>query len=230
MNRQNQKIVGWDITFTFFRRNLKVRSIILVVLLEALVGLPFFLLPPTQKAGTVDKLSDFQDAVKEEGCKAIPYQRERIECDNRSKAKDNTCKNFGCNRAEVEKIIDDLRDNMRKLQNAERYNDQQSIDSLTAKIQNLREKLEEQIRFARDRIGICEDCLAARENVQRIFSDVKKMVEEEKEPELQPFISVLVQKFENGRKAHDKDPTKEVIYAWDTCKWISEIKVNEIRP
>jgi recombinational DNA repair protein RecR len=208
MTKRNQDLV--------LQRNLSARKITRVA-----AFVTFIMLCLTGSAA-VDKLSDFKEAVTKENCDAIPYQSERITCKDRSKDKDRICVNFSCDKAQVAKDLETYKEKYQSLQNARSRKDEQSVRNLEETVKQLEEKLKGHVATAKERIDNGYNCLAAREYVQRSFSDAKQMVTGERDADLQQYIPDLVRKYEKGREEHIV-PMQQTKHAIDNCQWVKEI-------
>ncbi len=171
-----------------------------------------------------DKLDDFKEAASKSGCKAIPYSTDREKCEGLQTKKDAACKDFGCNRGEVEKLQERLKEKRQNLADAKSRNNEAAVPDLEKAIKALEEELKARKAEAQKRIERCEDCIEARVDVQKWFSAVKSKVKDESDPALKPYIDKLVGHFEQGAKDHEK-PINDVKDALAGCKWVSSISI-----
>jgi hypothetical protein len=169
-----------------------------------------------------DKLADFKEAAGKDGCEAVPYSSERQACKDRSNDKNRICKDFSCDKAAVTKDLEEYKEKSKNLQDAKQRKDEQSVRSLESTVKSLNDKLEGHKRLAKELIKSGYDCLAAREMVQRSFSDAKQMVSAESDQALKQYVPDLVRKYDNGRQEHIV-PMQQATRAIDNCKWVSEI-------
>jgi len=132
------------------------------------------------------------------------------------------CRNFSCDRREVESVLDKYKQKVKSLKDARERKDDQAVPGLKSAVESLEARLNESRASAKDTVHNGLDCLEKRELVQRSFSEARKMVEEERAPELQQYRDTLVQKYKIGRAEHDV-PMQQAIGAIDNCKWVSEI-------
>jgi hypothetical protein len=222
MTKHNQKVEPPHGSFAIFRGNLNMREIISSISRRVFVVAVFAFMLCLSGNAAADKVDDFKDAVKEKGCKAIPYQSERNTCKDRSNDKDLICQGFTCDKAEVVKDLETYKEKRKNLQDAKDRKDEQSARSLEETVKALEEKLEGHKRLAKERIENGLDCLEARERVQRSFSDAKQMVQAETDSALQPYIPDLVRIYEIGKDEHIV-PMQQTTMAIENCRWVSEI-------
>jgi hypothetical protein len=163
----------------------------------------------------------FREAAAKEGCDAIPYQSERNLCKERSWDKDRVCTAYTCNKSDVDKDLANYKEALKNQQDAKDRKNEEGARALEKKVAELREKLEAHKRLASDRVEHAKDCLEARERVQRSFSDALQKVQQEKSPELQPYVATLAQKFKDGRESH-LPAIQEAIRAMDNCQKVKE--------
>lgn len=171
-----------------------------------------------------DKLDDFKEAAGKTGCDAIPYSSERSECKSQQEKKNASCKDFACNRAEVEKLQEKLKEKRQNLADAKSRNNEAAVPDLERAIKALEEELKARKAEAHKRIERCDDCIEARQNVQKVFAAVKSRVKNESDPALKPYIDQLVGHYDQGAKEHEK-PLEEVKNALASCKWVASISI-----
>jgi len=169
-----------------------------------------------------DKVDDFRTAASKSGCDAIPYTSEWRDCGTRRDAKERSCKDFGCSRGEVEKLLERLKEKRQNLADAKSRNNEAAVPDLERAIATIEEDLKTRKDEAYRRIRTCDECIAARKAVQKLFADVKAMVQGEADPLLQPYIEKLVAHYDKGAAEHVK-PLEEVVQALDNCKWVSSV-------
>jgi hypothetical protein len=75
---------------------------------------------------------------------------------------------------------------------------------------------------AERRIRRCDDCIKAREDVQRQFAKILDMVQRETDQDLQQYIRDLVSHFKEGAASHVR-PLEEVKGARANCEWVSRM-------
>jgi chromosome segregation ATPase len=190
-----------------------------VMLRYLVVGsaLVFMLWSPKNTAA--DKLDDFKEAASKAGCQAIPYSSERSECEDQQRRKDSECKDFGCARSEVEKLLEKLKEKRQNLSDAKSRKNESAIQDLENTVKELEKDLKERKNIAEKRINRCKDCISARERVQRVFSDVKSRVQNESDIALKSYVDKLVEHYEKGAAEHVK-PLEEVRAALSNCEWV----------
>lgn len=176
----------------------------------------------TSSLASADKLDDFKEAAGNTGCKAIPYRSERDDCESRQNDKNNICKAFSCDRAEVEKSLDKLKEKRQSLTDAKSRNNNDAVPDLERAIKDLEDFLGQSKSEARRRSTVCEDCISAREKVQKVYGSVRSSVKNENDAALQPYIDKLIKLYDDGSEAHVK-PIEEVKNALENCKWVYNI-------
>jgi TfoX/Sxy family transcriptional regulator of competence genes len=185
-------------------------------------GAVFILVALLSGNAAADKVDDFKEAAGNDGCKAIPYQSERNACATLYSAKGNICKDYSCSKTDVSKSLDTYKEKLKNYLDAKSRKDDQAATSLEKTIKDLEEKLNADKKLGKERVEKSYDCLAAMELVQRKFSDVKKMVQDERDPALQSYVGNLVGKFEKGRDEHIR-PMQDTTAAIENCKWVAGI-------
>ncbi len=176
-------------------------------------------LPSRMAAGTED---DFREASGKGGCEAIPYETERDECKTLSQEQRKTCKEFSCNRSDVEKTLQRYKVKTQNLRDAKDRNNQEAAESLEEEVNKLEDKLKEYKETANETVHECYDCLEAREKVQRAFSDASEKVSQETDPGAKQYVPKLLDIYKDGRDEHVV-AMQQVTKAADNCKWVSEI-------
>ena len=184
------------------------------------IALAFALLPAG--LARADKVDDFKQAAGKSGCEAIPYSSEKGTCKGKQSHKDSVCKGFGCERPEAEKLLGKLKEKRKNLADAKSRNNQSAVPGLEHDINELLVRLEKLRSDAKQKIGVCENCIKAREEVQKVFGAVKSKVAAERDPVLKQYIDTLVAHYEKGAKEHE-DPIKQVNAALTHCKWVSSM-------
>lgn len=165
---------------------------------------------------------DFREAAGKKGCEAIPYAKEKGECNTLHEDQERVCRNYSCDRELVEKTLQKYKDKTQSLQTAKNRNNQEAAESLEETVKELDEKLKEYKEAASETYHKCYDRLEARERVQRIFSDASGKVSQETDPGAKQYIPTLLGIYKVGRDEHVV-PNQQVTAAADTCKWVSEI-------
>ena len=171
-----------------------------------------------------DKVEDFKEAAGKTGCEAIPYSSERSECKSEQEKKNAACKDLGCERPKVEKLLETLKEKRQNLADAKSRNNQAAIPDLEKAIKELEDALKARKAEAQRRVERCEDCIEARENVQEVFLEVKAKVKGESDPALKPYVDQLVQHYDKGAQEHVK-PLDEAKAALANCKWVASISI-----
>lgn len=169
-----------------------------------------------------DKLSDFKEAAGKTGCQAMPYNSERRSCEDAQRKKDELCKEFGCSRDKVEKQLEKLKEKRKNLEEAKSRKNEAAIPDLEKAVKELEESLKEAKETATERVRRCENCILARQAVQKVFATVKGMVKGESDEALKPYIEKLVEHYDKGTAEHVK-PLEEVKGALENCKWVANI-------
>jgi septal ring factor EnvC (AmiA/AmiB activator) len=167
-----------------------------------------------------DKLEDFKEAAGKTGCEAIPYSSERSECKSEQDKKNTACKDLGCERPKVEKLLETLKEKRQNLADAKSRNNQAAIPDLEKAIKELEDALKARKAEAQRRVDRCEDCIEAREKVQKVFREVKG----ESDPALKPYVDQLVQHYDRGAQEHVK-PLEEARAALANCEWVASISI-----
>lgn len=180
--------------------------------------IPLFVLFASSVADA-DKLDDFKDAASRSGCEAVPYSSERSDCKSRQSDKDALCRDFSCSRGDAEKLLEKYKDKKRSLEEARARKNESAVRDLENVVKEIDERLREQRSAAEGRIRRAEDCVSAREKVQRVFSEVKSKVKDERDPALKPFVEKLVSHYEDEAERHLK-PIEEVKRARENCAWV----------
>ena len=165
-----------------------------------------------------DKLDDFREAAGKTGCEAIPYSSERSDCNEQQRRKNSTCRDFGCSRDQVEQLLEKLKEKRQSLADARSRKNESVVADLEATVAELEGDLRDRKAKAEQKINRCNDCITARERVQRVFSDTIAKVKGESDSALQEYIRILVEHFQNGAVEHVK-PLDEVRAALSNCEW-----------
>jgi cell division septum initiation protein DivIVA len=149
-------------------------------------------------------LWEFQTAAKLENCGAIPYQYTQNECRTYHDDVKKWCHDYKSYREEVEKLIQNIEDNKRKLEEAKSRNNRSVIPALEKKITDDRDKITEYKKPAAQKLHRATECLAARERVERVFKEAKRSVEAagKDDPELAPYATIIVAKYDAGFPGH----------------------------
>ncbi len=176
-------------------------------------------LPPRVVAATED---DFREAAGKAGCEAIPYETEKRECNTAHQEQVRICREFSCNKGDVEKALQKFKDKTQSLQQAKTRNNQEAAENLEVAVKELEDKLKEYKEAAGETLHECYDCLEAREKVQRAFSDASEKVSRETDPGAKQYVPTLLGIYKVGRDEHVV-PIQQVTAAADNCKWVSEI-------
>jgi predicted RNase H-like nuclease (RuvC/YqgF family) len=207
------------------------------------VGIAITLVGAGLLAAPVD---DFKEAVKKEGCEAIPYSSLRDKCKTTQDNVQSYCKSsskiFDCSdlnptglRRNIDNVKakiadlkyerDKLKDEMSRTEDEAKKKDldeqvrakEKQIYDLEQKVSDWEKTLAEEQKQVLDRIYNGEQCLGYRVGVQQIFSDAKSEVKRESAPELQEYIAQLVSKYEAGESGHQK-AIDNTNTAIQTCK------------
>lgn len=193
-----------------------------------------------------DKKSDFEEAVKNDGCEAIPYSTLRSRCiDRRSDVRD-WCKTdkWNCDSGElgVGKLADNIErlkgkieslkselDNWKSKRSAAKDDNEKreaedkiseierKIYELNGKIDEHKNRIEANKKELRDRIYQGEKCRDYRKDVQEVFKDAKSQAKGESDPDIRPLANQLVDKYERGERTHD-DQIEDVKKGISKCK------------
>jgi hypothetical protein len=172
-------------------------------------------------AADKDKVDGFKTAAGNAGCEAIPYQSERENCKDLQRSMKEICTNFSCDRDLAEKQIDKLKEKRKNLEDAKSRNNNSAIPDLERAIKELEDSLKElKYDATAHRVSRCEDCISAREKIQRLFSDVRTKVKGESgDKDLNSYVDNLVDKYDQGAKEHVQ-PIEDVKRALENCKWV----------
>jgi len=127
-----------------------------------------------------------------QGCDSIPYRYAAAECRDYQSDKDKTCHDFGHERAKVEKLIKMVEEKKIRLEEARQRNNKAAIPDLEKAITDARNEVKGIQAKAAGKIQRCNECIAARKRIQRVFSEAKTKVQAETDPELLPYIPTLV--------------------------------------
>jgi hypothetical protein len=181
------------------------------------------LCPPAMAA----KVDDFKQAAAiDSGCDSIPYKgfNEDLnkKCKELSEYKNKICNNFSIDRAKVEKTLENYLDSRKKLQEAIDRKNTGAISGLKKQIQEGGEKLSDYKKAAKDLSDKVLECLAARENVQRVFSDAKELLKKETAPDLKQYISTILDTYEKGQREHIK-AMQNTTTSMENSKWVSQL-------
>jgi hypothetical protein len=173
------------------------------------------------------KVDDFKQAAAiDSGCDSIPYKgfNEDLnkKCKDLSENKNKICNNFSIDRAKVEKTLENYLDSRKKLQEAIDRKNTGAISGLKKQIQEGDEKLADYKKTAKDLSDRALECLAARENVQRVFSDAKELIKKETDPDLKQYISTILDTYEKGQREHVK-AMQNATTSIENSKWVSQL-------
>jgi hypothetical protein len=193
------------------------KSIIAFCLIPAFV-FPLFL---ARDAMADNKTDDFKEAASKDGCAAIPYLDDRNLCEERYEDQKRVCQGYTCQKADFDKDLAEYKEKSQNLQEANDRKNEEAAHDLEAKVEKLKAKLEAYKQSAEERVEHCKDCLETRERVQRSFSDAIEKIQREDSPELKEYISILIQKFKDGRDAHVV-PMQDVTKAMSNCQAVSD--------
>jgi hypothetical protein len=173
------------------------------------------------------KVDDFKQAAAiDSGCDSIPYKgfNEDLnkKCKDLSEHKNKICNNFSIDRPKVEKTLENYIDSRKKLQDAIERKNTGAILGLKKQIQEGDEKLSDYKKTAKDLSDKALECLAARENVQRVFSDAKELLKKETDPDLKQYISTILDTYEKGQREHIK-AMQNTTTSMENSKWVSQL-------
>lgn len=183
-----------------------------------------------------DTLSDYQYAVRQTGCASLPYSDLKSACVNRQRDVDDFCKGrgrIGCddlgsvpglnkNIAGIESKLTELqrerKDQERALAStsdaAKKCTVETEIKEIDQQIADLQSKiatLREQAKVATDeierRIEIVKSCVAAREDVQKIFDKASTQAAAETDADVIPLASQLRDDWTESGRTHDEAVT-----------------------
>jgi hypothetical protein len=173
------------------------------------------------------KVDDFkQAAVIDSGCDSIPFKgfNEDLnkKCKELSEHKNKICNNFSIDRAKVEKTLENYLDSRKKLQDAIDRKNIGAISGLKKQIQEGDEKLSDYKKTAKNLSDKALECLAARENVQRVFSDAKELLKKETDPDLKQYVSTILDTYEKGQREHIK-AMQNTTTSMENSKWVSQL-------
>jgi hypothetical protein len=173
-------------------------------------------------------VSDFQKASTKEGCEAIPFQYTQDECNGYQTQVKMKChgRKFGSRRDEVERLIAKIEEKQRNLAEAKSHNNHEVIPNLEAAITKLRDKVKPIKADAAGNLYKANECLAARERVQRVFKDATTSVNAaaNADPELKPYASILVAKYKQGAAEH-LQAIDDVKNAKVNLIWVKDVAV-----
>ena len=158
------------------------------------------------------------------GCTAIPYVTLETECHKYQIEKNNVCGNFTSEHREVQKMLNELEEDKRKLEQAKSRNYKDSIPALEKSIEQLRANMKRIKAKAASKIQGCNECIAARKRVQRVFGDAKTMLKGETDPELKPYAERLIQYYETEANAH-QTPIVQVENAKKNWEWVKDVTI-----
>lgn len=191
------------------------------------------LLAPSEHVARADKKGDFEEAVKNDGCEAIPYSTLRSRCFDRRSDVREWCKTdrWNCDsgdlgiarlleniermKSKIESLKSEL-DGWKSKRSAARDDNsrreaEQKIDAIEREIYDLNGKVEahkkrvdENRTELRERIYRGEKCRDYRKDVQEIFKDAKSQAKGESTPEIRPLADKLVEKYERGERTHEE--------------------------
>lgn len=176
-------------------------------------------------------LNDFKEAVRNEGCDAIPYESIRSTCKSKSSDVNDWCKNsskkWSCDDLDPSGLTKQIENVKRKIEELKREKDDLGSrksnakddserrdleDKISAKEKEIREleekvaawerKLSDEKTAVSDRTYIGERCLGFREDVARSFQDAKSSAKSESDAEIKPYAQKLVEKYEVGERGH----------------------------
>jgi hypothetical protein len=168
------------------------------------------------------KVNDFKEAASGTGCNAIPYEDERKMCADLGRRKDDSCRDFECDREGVDKDLKTLKEKRANLQKAKLHKSPEQVPKLESAIADLVQSLTKRKSEASGRIARGSDCVDRREDVQKHFERVKQLVENESDSKLRPYVTTLVTHYSEGAKEHVR-PIEEVKRASKNCEWVGGI-------
>jgi hypothetical protein len=158
----------------------------------------------TGVCAAADVLS-FQAAANQgTGCTTIPYPVYERECSNYQTEKNKLCHSYKHERSAVEKLLKRIEEKKKNLDEAKNRNNRAAIPDLEKAIAEARDEVNKKKADAAAKIQRCNECIAARKRVQRVFSEVKAKVLAETDEGVQPFIQPLVRKYEQGAQDHQQ--------------------------
>lgn len=175
--------------------------------------------------------SDFKDAAGRAGCGLIPYSSSRSSCESSGRDVDDYCKKrtWNCddlnpdglkkNIENVKRKIDDLkkeRDNLssrkasstndsekRDLERKIRETDKE-IEKFEGMMNDWRRKLDDEKKEIDDRLSIGNQCRGHREDVAKIFREVKARLQRESDKEKKPYAQEIAKKITAEESGHEK--------------------------
>jgi hypothetical protein len=210
--------------------------------LRFVVGAVFAFTLCSSDYASADQMDDFRSAAREAenngGCSAIPWATDVNTCRSLSSKKDDTCRDYGCDKAAADSLKNNLIEKRKNLKDARDRKNQEAIPNLEDAIRSLDRKLADAKSEAGRRVRRCEDCLAARENVQRFFStdEIGKKVKDTKPDEktvkaglvkdFEGYKNTLLNYYEKEFRRHISERQK-VTAALDNCKEVSAMDWSE---
>lgn len=129
-------------------------------------------------------LEAFRVAAAKRGCQAVPYKKDRDDCETRSLWQDRACGHFGCVPFEdVEDLVEALErtDNQIHAHGERGGPDNSHIEGLRDRRKRLIADLEKHLPVATERKRVGERCAGARKSVADLFGEMVEKVD--KEPE-----------------------------------------------
>lgn len=180
-----------------------------------------------------DKKGEFEEAVRNDGCEAIPYSTLRSRCLDRRSDVREWCKTdkWNCDSGElgIGKLLENIERMKVKIEGLKtelegwktkrsaarddgaRREAEQKIDAIEREIYDLhgkvdahRRRVEDNRTELRERVYRGEKCRDSRKDVQEIFKDAKSQAKGESAPEIRPLAEKLVEKYERGERTHDE--------------------------
>lgn len=182
-------------------------------------------------AAAAQSVSDFKDAAGRVGCSLIPYSSPRSSCESKGRDVEEYCKRrtWSCddlnpeglkkNIENVKKKIDDLkkeRDSLKSKKSSAKDDSEKrdlenkisdaekEIKKFEDMVNDWQRKLDNEKREISARISTGKKCRGYREDVAKIFGDVKSKLRSESSTEIRPFTQKIIEKIEAEEPGHKK--------------------------